>query len=235
MVVSLEAPPPPAWADADRIRIDQTLLADEERLAATVDDVQRRYVQRTPTVFELDLAPEALATPESSDAPPYELGARFTFLRERLVKAVWHNSYDARTEPPVWWWGHKAAARLGLSLGGPADVTRADGTPVWIDGGPRQPLDLLDVAIHHETVELGRDSPISPSKSPALDLAPDQIEAVAHLVGPARVIAPAGSGKTRVLTARVRHLIEDRGIEPELVTALAYNRRAAEEMVNRPP
>jgi DNA helicase-2/ATP-dependent DNA helicase PcrA len=235
VVVSLGAPPPPAWAEADRIRIDQALLADEERLAATVDDVQRRYVQRTPTVFELDLSPEALATPETSDVPPYELGGRFTFPRERLVKAVWHNSYDARTDPPVWWWGQKAAARLDVTVGGPADVVEADGTPVWIDGGPRQPLDLLDVAIHHETVELGRDSPISPPKTPALDLAPDQMEAVAHLVGPARVIAPAGSGKTRVLTARVRHLIEDRGIEPELLTALAYNRRAAEEMVDRLP
>jgi hypothetical protein len=34
VVVSLGAPPPSAWAEADRIRIDQALLADEERLAA---------------------------------------------------------------------------------------------------------------------------------------------------------------------------------------------------------
>jgi DNA helicase-2/ATP-dependent DNA helicase PcrA len=235
VVVSPGAPPPPAWADADRVRIDQTLLADEDRLAATVDDVQRRYVQRTPTVFELDLAPEDLATPETSDAPPYELGGRFTFPRERLVKTVWHNSYDARSESPVWWWGHKAARRLDLTLGGPADVTRADGTPVWVDGGPRQPFDLGEVVIHHETVDLGRDTPVPGIKAPSLELAPDQLEAVSHLVGPARIIAPAGSGKTRVLTARVRHLIEDRGIEPEVLTALAYNRRAAEEMLERLP
>ncbi|HSK07708.1 MAG TPA: ATP-dependent helicase, partial [Acidimicrobiia bacterium] len=233
VVVSPGAPPPPAWADADRIRIDQGLLSDTERLATTVDEVQRRYVQRTPTVFELDISPEALAEPETSDSPPYELGGRFTFPKERLLKAVWHNSYDARSDPPVWWWGHKAAARLEVTVGGPADVVEADGTPVWIDGGPRQPLDLVDVAIHHETVELGRHTPISPAKTPASDLAPDQMEAVAHLVGPARVIAPAGSGKTRVLTARVRHLVEDRGVEPELLTALAYNRRAADEMVHR--
>ncbi|HSJ85358.1 MAG TPA: ATP-dependent DNA helicase UvrD2 [Acidimicrobiia bacterium] len=235
VVVGLGAPPPPAWADADRIRIDHALLADEDRLAATVDDVQRRYVQRTPTVFELDLAPEDLATPETSDAPPYELGGLFTFPKERLVKAVWHNSYDARADSPVWWWGHKAAARLDLTLGGPADVTRADGTPVWVDGGPRQPLYLDEVVIHHETVDLGRDTPVPGTKAPSLELAPDQLEAVSHLVGPARIIAPAGSGKTRVLTARVRHLVEDRGIEPEVLTALAYNRRAAEEMVERLP
>jgi DNA helicase-2/ATP-dependent DNA helicase PcrA len=235
VVVGLGAPPPPAWADADRIRIDQSLLEGEERLAATVDDVQRRYVQRSPTVFELDPASEDLATPETSDTPPYELGARFTFPKERLLKAVWHNSYDARSDAPVWWWGHKAAARLDLTVGGPADVIRADGTPIWVDGGPRQPFDLGEVVIHHETVDLGRDTPVPGNKAPSLELAPDQLEAVSHLVGPARIIAPAGSGKTRVLTARVRHLLEDRGIEPEVLTALAYNRRAAEEMLERLP
>jgi DNA helicase-2/ATP-dependent DNA helicase PcrA len=235
VVVSPGAPAPPAWAGADRFRIDRALLSDEERLAATVDELQRAYVRRKPTVFELDLPPEDLAIPETTDIPPYDLGGRFTFLRERLVKGIWHNSYDARADPPVWWWAHKAAARLELSVGGPADVSSPDGTPIWIDGGPRQPIDIEEVLIHHETVGLGGSSPVPPAKAPAADLAPDQLEAVSHLVGPARVIAPAGSGKTRVLIARVRHLIEDRGIEPELLTALAYNRRAAEEMVRRLP
>jgi DNA helicase-2/ATP-dependent DNA helicase PcrA len=234
VVVGLGEPAPAAWADADRIRIGSALLEDPERLAETVKDAQRRYVARTPTVFELDIAPDGLNAAETTDAPPYELGAGFTFLHERLVKAIWHNSYDARTDLPVWWWGHKAAARLDVSVGGTADVVRADGNPIWIDGGPREPL-ALDGVIHHETVDLRRDTPVLPFRAPSFDLAPDQLEAVSHLVGPARIIAPAGSGKTRVLTARVRHLIEDRGIEPELVTALAYNRRAAGEMIERLP
>ena len=49
--------------------------------------------------------------------------------------------------------------------------------------------------------------------------------------GPARVIAPAGSGKTRVLTERLRHLVVDRGYEPGSVVAVAYNRKARDEMV----
>jgi DNA helicase II / ATP-dependent DNA helicase PcrA len=121
-----------------------------------------------------------------------------------------------------------------VTVGGPADVVAADGTPLWVDGGPRQPL-ALDGVVHHETVELGRLSQVRPEVAPTADLASDQLEAVSHTVGPARVIAPAGSGKTRVLTWRVRHLLEDRGVEPELVTALAYNRRAAREMVERLP
>ena len=235
MVVGPGSPAPLAWSDADRIRIDAALLADPDRLLSTLNDAQRRYVKRLPTVYELDVAPDELSRVETTDAAPYELGSRFTFLRERLAKVVWHNSYDARADPPVWWWGHKAASRLDVTVGGPADVIRADGTPAWIDGGPRQPLDLDEATIHHETVDLGRATLVPHFIEPSVDLAADQHEAVAHRVGPARIIAPAGSGKTRVLTARVRHLIEDRDIEPEILTALAYNRRAAAEMVERLP
>jgi DNA helicase-2/ATP-dependent DNA helicase PcrA len=58
------------------------------------------------------------------------------------------------------------------------------------------------------------------------------LAAVAHRAGPARVIAPAGSGKTRVLTERLRLLVR-RGTHPGVVTALAYNTRAAGEMRSR--
>jgi DNA helicase II / ATP-dependent DNA helicase PcrA len=226
--------PPAPWANADRYLIDSELLADPQRLATTVDELQQRYVARDPVVYVLAVDPAVVAEPEYTDAPPYELGAGFSFLRERLTKVIWHNSYDARSEPPVWWWSHKAAARVEVTVGGPADVVAADGTALWVDGGPRQPLDLEGV-VHHETVELGRLTTVRPGVAPTADLAPDQLEAVSHAVGPARVIAPAGSGKTRVLTWRVRHLLEERGVEPELVTALAYNRRAAREMVERLP
>ena len=65
------------------------------------------------------------------------------------------------------------------------------------------------------------------------DLAPDQRAAVDHAAGAARVIAPAGSGKTRVLTERLRHLVSDRGVSPKTVTALAFNTKAAEQMKER--
>jgi DNA helicase-2/ATP-dependent DNA helicase PcrA len=67
----------------------------------------------------------------------------------------------------------------------------------------------------------------------AVSLAPDQLAAVEHGAGPARIIAPAGSGKTRVLTARLRHLVVDRGYEPAGVVAVAYNRKARDEMAER--
>ena len=76
--------------------------------------------------------------------------------------------------------------------------------------------------------EAGTAQPAAP-----VSLAPDQLAAVEHGAGPARIIAPAGSGKTRVLTARLRHLVVDRGYEPSGVVAVAYNRKARDEMAER--
>jgi len=47
------------------------------------------------------------------------------------------------------------------------------------------------------------------------------------------VIAPAGSGKTRVLTERLRHLTVDRGLERETLLAVAYNKQAQLELQDR--
>ncbi|HNW59626.1 MAG TPA: ATP-dependent helicase [bacterium] len=68
----------------------------------------------------------------------------------------------------------------------------------------------------------------------ALDenLDPSQRTAVAHLLGPIRVLAPAGSGKTRTLINRIIHLL-NQGIEPGEIVALAFNKKAADEMVAR--
>ncbi|MEX0796670.1 MAG: UvrD-helicase domain-containing protein [Acidimicrobiia bacterium] len=233
VVVKPGSPAPEGWDGADRVTIDTPLLADPDRLEAVVIDAQRRYVQRTPTVYELGVPAAELNRTESLDADPVELGSDFTFLRERLTKAVWHNSYDATGDELVWWWSRKAEARIGARVEAPADVVLADGSAVWVDGGPRQPFDL-DV-VHHETVDLGRTTRVPPPTAPSEALAADQLAAVSHEAGPARIIAPAGSGKTRVLTARMRHLVEDRLVEPEIITAVAYNKRAADEMAERLP
>ena len=140
----------------------------------------------------------------------------------------------------MWWWSRKAAHLPGVTELAPdqiGDVQRLDGTAAWIDGGPRSsfsPGDLqgLDL-IHRESVELGRLRVVPPPVSPAADLAPDQLAAVGHRAGAARIVAPAGSGKTRVLTERLRHLLVDRCFEPEIVLAVAYNKMAQQEMETR--
>src|SRR5664279_2476214 len=60
-------------------------------------------------------------------------------------------------------------------------------------------------------------------------LNPAQREAVRYLDGPLLVLAGAGSGKTRVIAAKIGHLIE-RGHDPKRIAAITFTNRAAREM-----
>ncbi|MDG2113077.1 MAG: ATP-dependent helicase, partial [Actinomycetota bacterium] len=105
----------------------------------------------------------------------------------------------------------------------------------FVDGGPLDlPLgaSLAAPLVHTITLRAGSVRALA-GTAPSAELAADQLAAVAHPGGPARIVAPAGSGKTRVLTERARHLLADAGLPAKALTLVAFNKRAQLEMEER--
>lgn len=70
-------------------------------------------------------------------------------------------------------------------------------------------------------------------KAPNTQLNEDQLKAIKHKSGPILVVAGAGTGKTRVITERIRYLIQEKNISPQEILALTFTEKASHEMIER--
>ncbi|MEY4173062.1 MAG: hypothetical protein RI900_227, partial [Actinomycetota bacterium] len=227
LLVAPGAPAPAAWADAPRLAASAT--------PQFVAELRTLALQRQGAVIEVahEVSPESLEGAVASDAP-HQLGPRFSLLREDLRHLLVSNSVDARVAAA--WPLLDAALALGAvpADGCDGDVTLPDGTPAWLDGGPfRFTAPIAGVPVLHRVVVEHGSLAVPGSNESGAELADDQLAAVTHHSGAARIIAPAGSGKTRVLTARARHLVRRWNVPAAAVTLVAFNKRAQEEMSAR--
>ena len=248
VVVRPGAEPPEAWRGCSVLTLGPD---DLEHPLPAIERLRAAAATGTSLVVEADpdlLA--ALARPERTDLAPHEVGPRFTFDRSTLHHLVTANAVDATSGTPRWWL-LDAAVDAGatpvadstgeiVEIGEIGDVVLPDGTRAWLDGGPvrwRPPVDGAAV-LHRIAVEHGSLVSFPPDDTlghTAAELAPDQAAAVLHEGGGARIIAPAGSGKTRVLTERTRHLVRSWRLPVGAISLVAFNKRAQEEMRERLP
>ena len=225
-------PTPAPWKACPRVRVETASLD-----AAVGRQLRTAWHGRERLVIELD-GPLPGTEPVLARSW-WELGPGLT-----LTDEVWHhlltaNSVDAREAGPVRFGLREQALALGARASAPGergDVVSTAGDPAWCDGGPLDSFGASELdgaalipAANLAAGALGglRDC------EPVADLAPDQRRAVGHRGGGACIVAPAGSGKTRVLTERARWLVRDLGVAPAAVCLVAYNVRARAEMRER--
>lgn len=240
VIVSAGQPAPDGWEERRRLRLEK----------ASSPELRAAWAAREPVIVEIGDG-DGLPDPDwTRSGHWWELDPKLTDGAETLRFLAESNSVDARDPENARFAPLERAVRIGARRsppGGPGDAADRSGWPIWCDGGPLAPFAVEDLqagcaedrggegpvgVVPAANLAAGRLAPIFPSE-PWAELVADQLAAIAHVGGAARIVAPAGSGKTRVLTERARYLVEGLGVHPNAVCLVAYNKRAQLEMQDR--
>ena len=244
VLISVGERVPSPWKGCERVKVNTASLDID-----TGRKLRSAWCKRRRIVIELDgELPDSMV---SCAKPWWELSPGII-----LKEDVWHhlltaNTVDARDANCIRFKPRDQALAFNAvkvvadrtSAGGSGvndayagDVVNHQGEAVWCDGGP---LDIFDLerlggvaVVCAANVNSGKLTPLK-AVEPVADLAADQHAAVGHLGGAACIVAPAGSGKTRVISERVRYLVRDLGVDASAVCLVAYNVRARDEMQRR--
>ncbi len=231
VIVTPGSAAPPSWDGARRIALSTEDLSS----AATLQTIREVFAARTRVVFELPLDAVPPAPVSVTDAP-WGRSPRFEFVAENAWALLFANAADCRGSHPRFAPAEEAIVRGATLLAtAEGDVLLPSGTPAFIDGGPldlaRGSLVAPATMVPLVVVEQGSFEPLRTPEVRA-ELAPDQLAAVTTPTMAARIIAPAGSGKTRVLTERAR-LLRASGIPGPAMSLVSFNTRAQGEMAER--
>ena len=233
VLVGLGQEAPEQWRDCRRLTV-RTGEFDPQ----VGRELRRAWVERTPLVIELD--GELPPADPVMHAQWWDLKPGLTMPAEVLRHLLVSNTVDCRDPEQPRFESSERALALGARLAAVGDSgdVMTDAGPAWCDGGPFTVMAPEELGagcagvIPSANLAVGSLVALTPV-SPQADLADDQRAAVGHLGGAACIVAPAGSGKTRVLTERARFLVRDLGVDPRAVCLVAFNVRARAEMQER--
>jgi uncharacterized protein (TIGR00375 family) len=121
-------------------------------------------------------------------------------------------------------------SRQGVLFSDPAGQDQAPARRKSEQAKPRQPKGRKT---RRETTKAPASDADGPADRPLSGLNAEQGRAASHLHGPALIIAGPGTGKTRVLTCRIVHLIENGHATADQILAVTFTRKAADEMQAR--
>ena len=202
----------PEFAILREVPVEDIRKAAGPLVAEGIRRLREGKVERTPG-FDGEYGKIGLLTPEDISS----LEGQMSFFTAQELRAMEKGHQERNPETDM--------AHKGSDMGEQAGGKRHREMPEETDASGRQ-----DSELPGEAAGPGDSKAKAEAGSRSAGLNPRQQEAVERIAPSVAVIAGPGAGKTRTLIARLRHLLEKRGIAPEEITAVTFTNKAAEEL-----